>query len=111
MNFEPVSLLAEVHEQVACLLAGPLPGGMQRDAEDADASRRVLDHHQDIGLGAVEQVDAEEVARQDRFGLRTQELRPDWPGPSWRGVDAIGLEDLPATGTSRWPCWRTPTCP
>jgi hypothetical protein len=72
-----------------------LPGGMQHDAEDADAPRRVLDHHQDIGLGAVEQLEAEEVARQDRLGLRTQELRPGWPGSSWRGVDAVGLEDLP----------------
>jgi len=52
---------------------------MQRDAEDADAPRRVLDHHQDAGLGAVEQVDGEEVARQDRLGLRTQELRPSLP--------------------------------
>jgi hypothetical protein len=64
------------------------------DAEDADAPRRVLDHGQDVGLGAVEQVDREEVARQDRLGLRTQELRPGWPGPSRRGAGAAGLEDL-----------------
>ena len=47
---------------------------MQGGSEDADAPGGVLDHHQDIGLGAVEQVDAEEVAGQDRFGLRAQEL-------------------------------------
>jgi hypothetical protein len=35
---------------------------------------RVLDHGQDVGLGAVEQADREQVARQDRLGLRTQEL-------------------------------------
>jgi len=47
---------------------------MQRQSEDADAPGHVLDHGQDIGLGAVEQLDAEEVAGQDRLGLRTQEL-------------------------------------
>jgi hypothetical protein len=48
-----------------------------------------------VGLGAVEQVDGEEVAGQDCLGLRAQESCPGWPGPSWRGVDAVGLEDLP----------------
>jgi len=88
-------LSTEVHDQVAGLLGGPLPGGVQRDAEDADAPGRVLDHGQDVGLGAVEQIDAEEVAGQDRLGLGAQELCPGWPGPSWRGVDAVGPEDLP----------------
>ena len=69
----PVRLLAEVHDQVAGLLGGPLPGGMQSDPEDADVPGRVLDYGQDIGLGAVEQVDREEVVRQDRLGLGAQE--------------------------------------
>jgi hypothetical protein len=47
---------------------------MQGDSEDADAPGRVLDHGQDIGAGAVEQVGGEEVARQDRVGLGVQEL-------------------------------------
>ena len=59
---------------------------MESDSEDADAPGRVLDHGQDVSLGAVEQVDAEEVAGQDRFGLEAQELRPCWPGPPRRGV-------------------------
>jgi hypothetical protein len=50
------------------------PGRVQGDAEDADAPGRVLDHGQDVGLAAVEQVDGEEVACQDRLGLRTREL-------------------------------------
>ena len=74
MNFDPVSLLTEVHEEVAGLLGGPPPGGMQGDPEDANAPGRVLDHSQDVGLGAIEQVDREEVARQDRAGLGVQEL-------------------------------------
>ena len=50
----PVRLLAEVHDQVAGLLGGPLPGGMRRQSEDADAPGRVLDHGQDVGLGAIQ---------------------------------------------------------
>jgi hypothetical protein len=73
-ELHPLCLFAEVHDQVAGLLGGPFPGGVQRDAEDADPPRRVPGHGQDVGLGAVGQVDAEEVAGQDRLGLRAQEL-------------------------------------
>jgi hypothetical protein len=48
--------------------AGPLPGGMLGDPEDADAPGGVAGHGQDTGLGAVGQADREEVARQDRAG-------------------------------------------
>ena len=74
MNLIRSACLAEVHQQVAGLLGGPFPGRVQGDAEDADAPGRVLDHGQDVGLGAVEQVDGEEVAGQDRLGLGAQEL-------------------------------------
>jgi hypothetical protein len=70
----PVRLIAEVHDQVAGLLRGLPPSGMQRDSEDADVPGRVLDHRQDVGPGAIQLVDDEEVAGQDRLGLRTQEL-------------------------------------
>jgi hypothetical protein len=43
-----VRLVADVHQKVAGLLGCPLPGGMQGDAEDLDASGRVLDHGQDV---------------------------------------------------------------
>jgi hypothetical protein len=39
-----------------------------------DAPGGVLDHGQDIGLGAIEQASREEVAGQDRLGLGAQEL-------------------------------------
>ena len=71
---------------------------MQGDSEDADAPGGVLDHGQDVSLATVKQFCYEEVARQDRLGLRTQELRPGWPGPPRGGVDAAGLEDLPHGG-------------
>ena len=88
-------LAAEVHEEVAGLPGGPVPGWMQRDAEDADPPGRVLDPGQDAGLGAAGQAGAEEVAGQDRLGLGAQELCPGRPGPPRRGADAVGLEDLP----------------
>ena len=72
---------AEVHDQVTGLLRGPFPGWMQSDAGYADAPGCVLYHGQDAGLDAVEQVNGEEVASQDRVGLRAQELRPGWPRP------------------------------
>jgi hypothetical protein len=68
---------------------------MQGDPEDADAPAGVLDHGQDIGLGAVGQVGREEVACQDRLGLGAQELRPPWPGPPWRRIYPGILQDLP----------------
>jgi hypothetical protein len=67
-------LLVEVHDEVAGLLGCPRTGWIQRDSEDADAPGGVLDHGQDVSLGAVEQVDCEEVAGQDRLGLGAQEL-------------------------------------
>jgi hypothetical protein len=71
---DPVRLLAKIHHQVAGLLGGPFPGGMEGDADDSDAPVCVLDYGQDVGLPAVEQVDCEEVARQYGLGLGPQEL-------------------------------------
>jgi hypothetical protein len=47
---------------------------MRGGSEDADAPGRVLDHNQDVGAGAIEQVDCEKVARQDRVGMGAQEM-------------------------------------
>ena len=85
----------EVHQEVASLLGGPFPGWMQGDAEDANAPGGVLDHGQDIGLDAVEQIDRKQVARQDRLGLGAQELRPSGLGSAQRWVDPCILQDLP----------------
>ena len=75
-EFDPVCLVAEIHEEVAGLLGGPLSGGMQGDPGDADAVGRVLDHGQDIVLGAVKQVDREEVAGRDGPVCRRAESMP-----------------------------------
>jgi hypothetical protein len=72
-ELDSVRMFAEVHDQVACMLGGPRPGGMLGDAEDADAPGGVLDYCQDAGRGAVDQVGGEEVAGQYRLGLGAQE--------------------------------------
>jgi hypothetical protein len=71
-ELDPISLVAELHDEVAGLLGGLLSGGVRRDAGDADAPGRVFHHGQDVCLGAVEQVDRAEVARQDRGDLDSQ---------------------------------------
>ena len=53
---------------------GPFPSWVHGEPEDAYAASCVVDHGQDVGLGAVEQVGGEEVAGQDRLGLGAQEL-------------------------------------
>jgi hypothetical protein len=73
-ELHPLCLIAEVRDQVAGLLRGPVPGGGQRDSEDAYPPGRVPDHGEDVGLGAVEHVGCEEVAGQDCLGLGAQEL-------------------------------------
>ncbi|MGD0928859.1 MAG: hypothetical protein ABR926_27120, partial [Streptosporangiaceae bacterium] len=57
----------------------PRRRGVQRPVRpvlimDVDPPGRVLDHDQNVGLGAVGQVDCEEIAGQDRLGLGAQEL-------------------------------------
>src|SRR6266487_7144458 len=47
---------------VAGLLGGPFPGWVQSDCEDADAPGGVLDHGQNMGLGAAGQAGREQAA-------------------------------------------------
>ena len=58
----------------------------------------VLDHGQDVRLGAVEQAGGEEVQRQDPLCLGPQELRPARAVPARSRADASALEDLPDRG-------------
>jgi hypothetical protein len=80
-------LLVKIHEEIAGLPGGPFPGRVQGDAEDADAPAGVLDHGQGIGAGAVEQVDREEVACQDRVAWERRNC--DQVGPVRRGAGSI----------------------
>ena len=94
--------ITEVHEQVAGLLSDPGPGGMSGYSRYVHAAAAVLDHHEDVEAAQEDGVDVGEVDREDRVGLRGEELPPGRVGPSRGGVEAGGLEDRP-DGGGRYP--------
>ena len=56
------------------------------------AAAAVLDHHEHIEAAQKDGVDVGEVDREDRLGLRGQELSPGRPGPARSGIDPGGLQ-------------------
>jgi hypothetical protein len=97
---ELLGVVAEVHEQVAGLLGHPGAGGMSGDPGEMHAAAAVLDHDQDVEAAQEDGVDVGEVDREDRVGLRAQELAPGRSGPLRSGIDASGLQELPDRGRS-----------
>jgi hypothetical protein len=55
----------------------------------------VLDDEEHVEPVQRDRVEVEQVAGQDRLGLRVEELGPGRPGPSRRRVDARRVENLP----------------
>jgi hypothetical protein len=94
-ELDAVDVAVEVHQQVPGHLAHPRVIGMVSDAEDPDPAGGVSDCRQYICGGAVEEIDGEEVGRQDRFSLGAQELRPCRAGSSRRRRDPSISQDLP----------------
>ena len=78
--------VAEGHRQVAGLLGDPAAGGMGGDPGEVYPAAAVLDHHQDVDAAQEDGVDVGEVDREDRVGLRGEELSPGRAGAS-RGGD------------------------
>jgi hypothetical protein len=74
-------VVAELHEQVAGLLGGPGPGGVGGDPGDVHPAGAVLDHDEHVEAAKEDGVDVRKVDREDRVGLRGQELPPGWAGP------------------------------
>jgi hypothetical protein len=74
-NLNPLAL-AEVHEEVACLLGSPGSGRMGGDAQNVHGAGLDLHHEQDIKALEQHGVHVHEVARQDAGRLRFQELPP-----------------------------------
>jgi hypothetical protein len=58
----------------------------------------VLDHHEDVEAAQQDGVNMREVDREDRLGLRGEELPPGRAGASRRRIEAGGLEDRPRGG-------------
>jgi hypothetical protein len=59
------------------------------------AAAFMLDHHQDVEAAQEDGVDVGEIDREDRVGLRGQELPPAGTGSSGRGIEPGVLEDRP----------------
>ena len=85
----------------------PRAGPVLRGAQERDTSAAVLDHRQDVDLGAAEQVGAEGVYRQDRLRLGSQELRPPRAVPARSRADPGVVENLmpPARSCRRPQKW------
>ena len=87
--------VAEVHEQVAGLLGDPGLGRVGGDPGDVHAATVVLDHDEDVEAAQEDGVDVGEIDREDRVGLRGQELSPGRTGPPGRGIESGVFQDLP----------------
>jgi hypothetical protein len=85
---ELLDAVAEVHKQIAGLLGDPGGGRMGGDPGNVHPAGPVLDHHQDVEAAQEDGVDVGEVDREDRVGLRGEELSPGRAGASLRGVEA-----------------------
>ena len=71
--------LAKLPAQVACLLGDPGRGRLLGATGQEDPSGRQLDEEEHEQLLEPDGVDGEEVAGQDRAGLRPQESLPAQP--------------------------------
>src|ERR1035438_2647226 len=86
-----------------------VPDWVLRGSENLDPAATVLDDGQDVHLGAVEQVGGEEVQRQDRLCLGSQESGPARAVAAGRGADAGVLEDLVPLENTIWPVTCRPS--
>jgi len=95
---EAVVGVVEVHVQIACDLGEPGSGRVGGDAEDVYPTGGVLDDEERVEPVQGDRVEVEQVAGEDRLGLRFEELCPGRSGPSRRGVDSGGVQDFPDGG-------------
>ena len=98
---ELLGVVAEVHEQVAGLLGHPGAGGMGGDPGEVYAAAAVLDHQEHVEAAQEDGVDVGEVDREDRLGVRGEEMAPGRSGAVRSGIDPGDLRiSTPSTGRS-----------
>ncbi len=90
--------VVEVHQQVARLLGQPRSGGVRGDAQDVHAAGAVFDDEERVEPVQGDRVEVEQVAGQNRLGLRLEKLRPGRTGPPGCGIDSGRAEDFPCGG-------------
>ena len=71
---EPSGVVAEVYQEVSCLLGDPGFGGVRRDVEEVDVAGGVVHHGQRVEPVQQERVDAEEVRGENAVCLGGQGL-------------------------------------
>ena len=82
---EPVGAIAEVHQQVAGLLGHPGTGRVGADPRDVGTAAGVFNDDEDVEATQEHGIDVGEVDREDRLGLRGEELAPARSGPARGG--------------------------
>jgi hypothetical protein len=103
---ELLGVVAEVHQEVAGLLGERGVGGVGGDPRDVRTAAVVFVDDEDVEDEDVEMaqehgIDVGEADREDRVGLRGEELSPGRPGPSRSGIEASFLEDrLPGSASA-----------
>ena len=80
---------------------------MGGDPGEVHAAAAVLDHHEDVEAAQEDGVDVGEVDREDRVGLRGQELAPGRPGPSRAGSMPAAFRIVHTVDAATW--WPSPT--
>jgi len=75
--------VVEVREQVAGLLGQPGSGGVRGDTEDVHPAGVVFDGEERLQPAQGDGVEVEQVAGQDRLGLRSEKLCPGRSGSAW----------------------------
>ncbi|HZA15563.1 MAG TPA: hypothetical protein VE645_01480 [Pseudonocardiaceae bacterium] len=76
-------MIAEVHDQIPCLLADPVCGGMCGDAKDVYPAVDVFDDREAVQPGEEHGVAVKEVASENSVCLAAQEIRPGGARASW----------------------------
>lgn len=94
-EFEAVSVILEVHQEITGLLGHPRARGMGGDSGQVHAPGAMLNEEQHVQAAQEHRVDVEVVRGEDRLRLGLQERPPGLPGPSGCRVDVRLLEDLP----------------
>jgi hypothetical protein len=92
-----------IPRQVAGLLGYPGTGRVGGDPGEVHVASTVLDDEEDVEAAQEDGVDVGEVDREDRVGLRGQELSPGRAGPSGRRIDALFKMLQTVEATTVWP--------
>ncbi|MCP3770158.1 hypothetical protein [Streptomyces sp. MAR25Y5] len=79
---------AQLDDEMAGLVHGPLPGGTRGHTNAVQAARAVIEEDQRTDPAKADQADAQEAACDEPLGSRGQELPPCQPAAAQGWIDA-----------------------